>query len=155
MIAQLKKAYTTLIDFASSLESVFLLLLRLIWGYLFFKAGLGKLENISQTTDFFYSLGIPFPEFSAHLVGYVETIGGICLMAGFATRFVSLALIITMVVAFLTAHIESIRGIVYDPSAIFKDSPFTFLFATLVTFIFGPGKYSFDQMVENFSSKKK
>jgi len=154
MITYLKKSYTALIDIGSSLDSAFLLLIRLVWGYLFFKAGMGKLEDIGSVTDFFYSLGIPFPELNAYLVAYIETIGGICLMAGFATRLVSLVLIVIMVVAFLTAHMENVRAIFYDPTEFFKASPFTYLFASLITFIFGPGFYSFDQVIESFSKSK-
>lgn len=149
-----KNLIASFVDFASSLQSIFLLLIRLAWGYLFFKTGLGKLEHINSIGDYFYSLNIPFPLFNAYLVAWVETIGGACLILGFASRLVSLPLIFTMVIALLTAHADAVINIINDPAGFLKQSPITYLFAMLVVFIFGPGKIAIDQLIESLINSK-
>lgn len=152
-ISSLKKNYSSLIQSSSATQDFLLLAIRLLWGYLFFQAGFGKLQNIHSVSDFFYSLKIPFPEFSAHLVAWTETIGGACLILGFASRLISVPLIITMLVALFVAHFDS--NFFHDPSILLKQSPFTFLLASLIIFAFGPGKISLDYFFERLLSSKK
>lgn len=89
---------------------VSLSLLRVILGMIFFKEGTGKLlgwfggGGWSATCAYFQSLGIPFPELNAFLVGITEAGGGLALLVGFLTRFAVIPIGITMVVAILTAH---------------------------------------------------
>lgn len=144
----LKKIYLYLVNFGIFLQPFFLLVTRLFWGILFYFSGMGKLENLEQTASFFQNLGIPFSEFSAHFVAWLETIGGLCLVIGFASRLVSIPLAICMIVALLTAHFESIQNVWSDPSTLLSQVPFSFLFALLVIFVFGPGKLSLDYAIE-------
>ena len=59
--AFLTKFYLLLVTAASSLQSPFLLLVRLYWGFQMMQTGWGKLHNLAKVTDFFISLGIPLP----------------------------------------------------------------------------------------------
>ncbi|HEX2775989.1 MAG TPA: DoxX family membrane protein, partial [Candidatus Acidoferrales bacterium] len=43
----------------SSLQSPFLLVVRLYWGWQLSQNGWGKLHNLSHVTEFFASLGLP------------------------------------------------------------------------------------------------
>ena len=52
---------------ASYLQSPFLFVVRLYWGWQFAQTGWGKMHNIARITGFFASLNIPFPSVSAHL----------------------------------------------------------------------------------------
>lgn len=151
----LKKSYQTLISFSSSLQSLFLLAVRLFWGFLFFQTGSGKLKQLTPIAKYLDSLDIPFPEISAYLLAGTETIGGICLIAGIASRLICLPLIFAMLMAFLTAHFESVKNIFNDPSEFLKQGPMTFLLAALIIFIFGPGKFSIDYIVERLIGKGK
>jgi len=87
-----------------------LLILRVVLGAIFFKAGSGKLFGwfgglgIEGATQFFQSLGIPVPHAQAIFVGCTELLGGSALILGFLTRLVSIPLAITMIVAIFTAH---------------------------------------------------
>ncbi|MBF0491841.1 MAG: DoxX family protein [Deltaproteobacteria bacterium] len=87
-----------------------LLILRLVLGVIFFKAGTGKLwgwyggPGIQGAIGFFIKLGIPAPVFHAYFVGCIEATGGVALILGLFTRIVSIPLAITMIVAMLTAH---------------------------------------------------
>lgn len=121
----------------------FLLAVRLFWGIQFAFAGWGKLENIGSTISFFQNLGIPFAEYQAPLVAYVEFVGGILLAIGLLSRLVSIPLIITMLVAlFLTR-----TGFLSDPMSVTQDDAFHYLIACLIIFCFGAGKFSLDYLI--------
>jgi len=151
----LKKMYISLINFGEWLQSPFLLTVRLFWGFLFLQAGLKKLSDIAATTNYIDALGFPLPEFNAQLLAWTETIGGACLIIGFLSRLISLPLIFAMIMAFATAHIEPIKTFLDSPSGILKASPFTYLTASLIVLIFGPGKFSIDYILEMFGKSKK
>lgn len=128
----------------SRLQSPLLLIVRLYWGWQFFQTGLGKLRNIGHVVDFFTSLGIPFPAFNAHLVGSLECIGGILLFLGLGARIIALPLTFSMLVAFMAADREAFLSFFSDPGKFYGADPYTFLFASLLILIFGPGKISLD-----------
>lgn len=127
------------------LQPFLLLAIRIFWGYLLFTTGSAKLADLPGTTAFFETLHIPFSSFTAHFVAYVELISGICLMAGFATRLVSLLVIIVMLTAIFTAHANL---------AFYNTPPFPFFFASLILFCFGPGQISLDFIIHKLFGKK-
>ncbi len=128
------------------LKSPFLLAVRLYWGYNFFITGLGKYGDIHKVGDYFHSLGIPFPTVNAYIAGGIEIIGGLCLMLGLFSRTASLLLVAVMAVAFLTAESDAVRTLLSDPNDFVSRPPFNFLLASLIVFIFGPGKISLDYL---------
>lgn len=144
--------YRSLISIGNFLQPFFLLAVRLFWGWQFFKTGLGKLGDISGTAGFFGSLGIPAPVVSAYLAALTECIGGLFLMLGFASRLVALPLIATMVVALLTAHYDVSANLLDDPVTFVKQGAFSFLFASAIIFIFGPGIFSVDAAIKKARS---
>ncbi len=145
-----RRGYTLLVRGASSLQSVFLLAVRLYWGWQFFATGKGKLQNIEKTAGFFQDLGIPVPMAQAYLVGTVECVGGLLLMAGLPSRATALPLTITLLVAYLTADREAALAIFSDADQFLASTPLTFLLATLPVFIFGPGRFSLDFLLAKF-----
>lgn len=146
-VARARTAYGLLIRSASYLQSPFLLIVRLYWGWQFFQTGKGKLSDLSQPTEFFASLHIPFPAFNAALVGATECFGGLLLLVGLASRLISIPLTILLCVAYLTADSEALRSIFSDPDKFLSATPFQFLFATLLVLIFGPGAFSIDYLI--------
>ena len=120
-----------------------LLFLRIMIGWTFFLTGKGKLAHFDRTTHFFESLHIPAPAFHAGLVGGLEMIGGLLLIAGLCTRLISVPLLISMIVAYLTAESDGFASI-YDFT---QKAPFIYLCVTLVTLTFGPGKFSLDALI--------
>lgn len=140
--------YRALISIALFLQPFFLLAIRLFWGWQYFKAGLGKFNNIAGTADFFGTLGIPVPFISANLAALTELVGGLFLMVGLASRLVALPLIVTMVIALLTAHWEVTAAIFDDPVTFVKQAAFSFMFASAIIFIFGPGIFSVDAVIK-------
>ena len=90
------------------LDGLPLLGLRLYLAYPFYYAGMTKLSGIEDTIAWFgnpdWGLGLPFPELLAYLAAYTEFIGAILLVIGFATRWISVPLIVTMLVAIFAVH---------------------------------------------------
>jgi len=131
----------------SSLQSPLLLAIRLYWGWQLFQTGLGKSGNIPKVIDFFTSLGIPLPAFNAYFVSGLECVGGILLFIGLGSRLIALPIFIDMIVAYITADREALFSIFSDPGKFYASDAFTFLFASLLILVFGPGKFSIDYLI--------
>lgn len=136
------------------LQSVFLLILRLYWGWGFFQSGSGKLMNLERTAGFFESLQIPAPRLNAMMAGSVECVGGLLLLLGLGGRIVPLPLIFTMVVAYATAESEAVRALFSDPDKFLSAAPFMFLLVSLIVFLFGPGRFSLDAILSRKAAPK-
>ena len=147
--------YKTLVDSASSLQSPFLLAIRLYWGWQFAQTGWGKLHNLAKVTDFFTGLGIPAPGLNAVAVSWMEFAGGILLAIGLGSRFFGLILAFDMLVAYLTAGREALLSIFSDPGKFYADDAYTFLFASVLILIFGPGRFSLDALLQHRTAKPK
>jgi putative oxidoreductase len=128
-------------------QPVFLLLIRLYWGWQFHITGMGKLTNIPKVTGYFQSLGIPFPAFNAYLAGSTEFFGGLLLLLGLGCRVTTIPLIITMIVAYLTASPDAVKNIFSKPDDFTSDAAFLFLLASVIIFLFGPGPLSLDGLI--------
>ncbi|SKB07363.1 putative oxidoreductase [Prosthecobacter debontii] len=137
----------TVDQIAAYLPDPLLLGIRLYWGWQFFVTGKGKLMNLEATAGFFSDLGLPLPKLQALLAGSTECFGGLLLLAGLASRLTAVPLIFTMAVAYLTAHREVVVGIWEDSDAFVTAPPFLFLFAAVIVFVFGPGKFSADALL--------
>ena len=126
-------------------QSLLLLAVRLIYGSQFAQTGYGKLTHLEGTTEFFASLHIPAPHFHAVLVGSTEMIGGALLVLGLGTRLASGPLVVSMVVAYLTAErAEAFKSLDSFTSA----APYQFLLACLILVVFGPGKVAVDTFLK-------
>lgn len=135
-------------------QSILLLVLRLYFGWKFMQSGVGKFMDIEGTAHFFSSLQMPIPVVSAYLAATVETVGGFMLFVGFLSRLATIPLIILLVVAYLTAHIESVKHIFEKPEGFIAESPFAFLLTCLIVFAFGPGLFSVDALIRRCCCKK-
>ena len=97
---------------ASYLQSPLLLIVRLYWGWQSFaQTGWGKLTHLEKTTGFFESLHIPMPKLNAIMAGCTECGGGVLLALGLFARPVSIPLIFTMIIAYVTADNEALHAI--------------------------------------------
>lgn len=147
---RLTRAYGWLEAAGCALQPLFLLAVRLYWGLQFAQAGWGKLHNLPKVTAFFASLGIPWPGLNAPFVATLECAGGILLALGLGTRAVGLLLAANMMVAYATAHRDALGAILSDPGSFYGAAPATFLAASLVAFLFGPGPISLDRLASRF-----
>jgi putative oxidoreductase len=132
---------------AAWLQPLFLLIIRLYWGWQFHTTGMGKLMSIPKVTSFFQSLGIPFPMLNAYIAGSIECFGGLCLLLGFASRVTSIPLIFTMIIAYVTASPEAVKNIFSKPDDFVTADPFLFMLTAVIIFLFGPGPLSVDGLI--------
>lgn len=147
MFQSIDKWYRLLIRISASLQSPFLLGIRLYWGLQFMQTGWGKLTDLEKVTGFFTELGIPAPAFNAHFVAALEFGGGILLILGLAARLIALPLTVNMIVAYAAADREALFSIFSNPDKFTAAAPYTFLIASLLVLIFGPGKLSLDALL--------
>jgi putative oxidoreductase len=139
--------YRRFAHFSSFLQSPFLLVVRLYWGWQLIQTGWGKLHSLAKVTDFFTSLNIPFPSANAHFVAGLEFFGGILLIVGVGTRLIGLLMAGNMLVAYWTADREALTSIFSNPGKFYGADPYTFLFASVLVLIFGAGLISIDAML--------
>jgi putative oxidoreductase len=145
--AQIRRIYAWAVRAASTLQSPFLLFVRVYWGFQLAQNGWGKLHNLARVGQFFASLGLPAPGFTATFVASIEFIGGILLILGLFSRFIGLVLTIDMLMAYLTADREALFSIFSDPDKFTAAAPYTILFAALLILIFGPGRIALDTLL--------
>jgi len=132
------------------LQDGVLLLVRLYWGWQLVGAGWGKLMNVAAAALFFEGIGIPWPTGSAVLSGGGEFVGGLLLIAGLASRPAALVVLANMTVALLTAHAGDAQAVLAEPSRLITSPPFTFLLASLIVLLHGPGIVSLDALIRGY-----
>ena len=147
MTKTVEKLYRLLVVAASSLQSPFLLMVRLYWGWQLVQSGWGKLHNIDKVTEFFTSLGLPAPGLTAHFIASLEFVGGVLLILGLASRLIAVVLTINMIMAYIIADHDALMSIFSNPDKFYAAAPYTFLFASLLVLIFGPGLFSLDAVI--------
>jgi putative oxidoreductase len=122
------------------------LLTRLSIGAIFVEAGWGKLHNLEKVVAFFTELGIPAPQLQAPFVAGTEFICGALLLLGLVTRLASIPLIISMIVAIVTAK----KGDINSVTDLFNLSEYLFIVGLIWLIFYGAGCIS----VDNWLGKK-
>lgn len=154
LLAKLENLHRVEINALEHAKSPLLLAARLYWGWQFFLTGTGKLSHLERTTEFFASLGLPFPELNVILAGTTEAVGGILLLVGLGSRVVPIALVFTMIVAYGTAHRDTVVNILSKPDDFVTAAPFLFLYTSAVVLVFGPGSFSLDHLIGHWWKKR-
>lgn len=97
------------------------LAIRLFLVPVFWMAGTQKIAGMEQTIEWFgnpdWGLGLPFPALLAYLAAYTEVIGALLLLLGLATRWITVPLIITMLVAIFAVHWDQGWAAIADSGA--------------------------------------
>jgi putative oxidoreductase len=97
------------------------LALRLYLVPVFWMAGTQKIAGMENTIEWFgnpdWGLGLPFPSLLAHLAAYTEAVGALLLLLGLATRWISIPLMVTMLVAIFAVHWDNGWAAIADSSA--------------------------------------
>ena len=155
MSGTMSKLYRLYVKLISSLQSPFLLIIRLYWGWQFFLTGKGKLMHLDKVAGFFANLHIPFPKFNAALTGSVECTCGLLLLLGLGSRIATVPLLVVLIVAYLTADFDKVQHIFSNPDGFLSATPFLFMLAVVIVLIFGPGTFSLDALVAKMRGKKK
>ncbi len=105
MLNKITKSYITFVK--KYTPDVALLGVRALLAIGFFGPAMMKAKNISGTAEWFKFLRIPMPTFSAYLATGTELLGLVLLILGLATEMISLPLIIILLVAILTVHMDN------------------------------------------------
>jgi putative oxidoreductase len=150
LINNLAKYHDRFFALISQLQSPFLLLVRLYWGWQLIESGWGKLHNLDKVTQFFTSLNLPMPAQMAVFIACIEFFGGIFLAIGLFSRMTALVLTINLMMAYVTADREALFSIFSDPDKFYAAAPYTFLIASLIVLIFGPGRFCVDYLLRRF-----
>lgn len=146
-MAKIRNVYEMFVRAASSLESPFLLIVRLYWGWQFMQTGWGKLGDLGKVTNYFTSLGIPAPALNAYFISGLEFAGGILLAIGLGSRIIAFLLAADMTVAYYVGDHDALLSFFSDPDKFYAAAPYTFLVASLIILIFGPGKLALDTVI--------
>ncbi len=99
------------------------LALRLYLVPIFWMAGTKKLADIESTAAWFgdpdWGLGLPFPELMAWAASLTEAGGAIMLFFGIGVRWISIPLMVTMIVAAVTVHLQNGWLVIAEGSGFF------------------------------------
>lgn len=123
------------------------LALRVVTGLAFFYHGYDKVfvKGVGNIAIFFGKVGIPFPEICAFLVAYGELLGGLALMVGFLTHWVTKAHVLIMLGAIGFVHWGAQGGWFFGYGAQGGyEYPLILLVASIFFMVSGSGKYSID-----------
>lgn len=130
----------------SKLHDIPLFFLRLILAYGFFMPATMKWGNVAGIAEWFSSMGIPMPTLNAYLATGTEMAAVILLPLGLATRIISIPLMITMVVAIVTVHLDN--GFAAGDNG--YEIPLYYMLMLFVLLINGSGKYSLDYLISKW-----
>ena len=153
IIKLFRRGYELLVASGNLLQSPLLLVLRVYFFWQLFMTGQGHLANIGKVSEFFVSLGIPFPTLNAYLSSSVECFGSLLLIIGLASRLTAIPVAITMAVAYLTADLEAVTSIFSDPDKFVKADPFPYFICAVIVLVFGPGRFSIDALIKRMSGQ--
>lgn len=107
-------------------DGIAALALRCYLTPIFWMAGTNKLMHFQDTVEWFgntdWGLGLPFPYVMAALATSTEIAGAVLLALGLFTRFMSIPLIITMLVAISSVHLPNGWQAIADPNAPFANA---------------------------------
>src|SRR5215467_5221914 len=150
----IERLYALFLKIVNSLQSPFLLFIRIVFGWQFLETGIGHFTHMDKTVDYFTELHIPAPAFTARFTSGLETVGGILLILGLASRLISVPLLINMTVAFLTAERDKFMSFFAEDSGpFFSADAFPFLLVSLLILIFGPGFFSYDTLIAAYRKR--
>ncbi len=125
------------------LQSVSLLFLRLILAYGFYEPAKMKWSDINAVAEWFGSMGFPLPTLQAYMAASTEALGVLLLTLGFATRLISIPLIIVMIVAIVTVHLP--HGFSSGDNGF--EIPLYYMLMLFVLVTHGGGKFSIDYFI--------
>jgi putative oxidoreductase len=141
------------------------LLLRIMAGGVFLWEGILKFVYVNQGVGRFTKLGMPVPHITADFVALLEIFGGLLLLSGFLTRWISIPFIVEMIVAVLSTKISLYLGTSPLPRppappqvgiwAVLHEVRSEYAQALVVAFLLinGPGKWSLDALLRNSEAR--
>ena len=128
------------------LISLLILAVRVFFGVMFFTHGLQKMMNFSVLSDSFPSV-LGLGSYTTLMVSiFCEFCCSLFLIAGLLHRLVLIPMIVTMAVAFFDIH---------DAMMPEGELALIYLIVFIILFFTGPGRYSFDYLIDTKFKKDK
>lgn len=124
------RVYNQVFNYLKHADGLPILLLRIYLVPIFWMAGTAKIDLTTlmpyeNTVQWFgnpdWGLGLPLPTLMAFLAGWTELLGAIFLAVGILVRWISIPLMVTMVVAAVTVHLEYGWQAIADPTAAYAN----------------------------------
>jgi putative oxidoreductase len=113
----------SLLDRSRAIDFLAPLAIRLYLVPIFWMAGTKKWGSMESTIEWFgnpdWGLGLPYPALMAYLATLTEIFGAVLLLFGFAVRWISIPLMVTMIVAAVTVHWQNGWLAIAEGSGIF------------------------------------
>jgi putative oxidoreductase len=119
------------------------LAVRIVVGWVFLWTGWQKLHFLPRMIENFRSWGIPAPEILTPFASGMEFVGGVMLLFGLLTRFISVPMMIIMLVAIVSAKWDDVDSL--QTLLGFEEVSYFVMFAWLG--IAGPGPVSLDHLI--------
>ena len=139
--------HNTLKNF-EALSFVPLTLIRVYLFFVFWYAGIGKIDNFDKFSGYLGTLGVPLPDILSWMIILIEAGGAALLLVGLFVRWMSVPLLIVMFFAGYLVHYQN--GWAHEANGIEFAATYSLMILTLLCF--GGGKFlSLDYWV---SSKK-
>ena len=126
--------------------SLLILLLRIVFGVLFFTHGLDKMMNFTELVNVYPSV-LGFGSYMTLMVTiFCEFCCSLFLIAGLIVRIMTVPMIVAMAVAFFDIH-----------DALFPEGELSliYLIVFLILFITGPGRFSVDYLIDSRIQKER
>jgi putative oxidoreductase len=132
---------------ATQWQDLLLLLVRVLFGWTFVMSGWGKLMNISGFVATMPRRGLP--DVLGYVAPFVEFIGGVLVIAGLATRYASLIMLLFIIIAAFSSH----RYWAAEPAQVANQTAHfwkavTMMGGAVLLFITGAGRYALDAMLQ-------
>lgn len=126
--------------------SLFILVVRVVFGVLFFIHGLDKMMNFGTLVTNYPSV-LGFGSYMTLMVAiFCEFVCSLFLIAGLLVRIMTVPMIISMGVAFFDVH---------DAMMPEGELALIYFIVFILLFLFGPGRYSIDYLIDTKFQKEK
>lgn len=123
-------------------KSIVLFIARILIAYGFYEPAMSKWNDIGSVAGWFSSMGVPFPTVNAYMAATTEIVGVGLLVLGLFTRLISLPLIVIMLVAIFTVHLDN--G--FSAGVNGFEIPLYYMVFLMIFVSHGAGKFSLDNI---------
>jgi uncharacterized membrane protein YphA (DoxX/SURF4 family) len=131
-----------------------IILIRCSVGAIFLSEGIQKFLFVESVgAGRFQSIGIPYPEFFAPMVGAFEITCGTLVLLGFLVRFAVIPLLAVISTAIITTKLPILFSSGFFKMAHEARTDYAMFLSLIFLFIVGAGKYSLDSVILNKKKK--
>lgn len=155
-LRSISKIYGYIVSLGSNLQSLLLLYMRVTWGHQTILEGWAKIKDIDSYIHLLTTFNYPSPRLYAYEIAWLEIIGGLFLLVGFASRLIAIPLLLLALTTLSTIHADYLTHFrfVTEPMVLVIQHPYPFLITSLMVLVFGPGRISVDAWIKRWVSRQ-